>query len=87
MLFRSLTFYLPEHPLTHINVPSRFSQYTIWDETDGIFNYDKEGVYFGKDDAYNFLKEKYSSVIPLEVIKVTPYNAFEKTFYVYRCIP
>ncbi len=82
-----LTFYLPEHPLTHINVPSRFSQYTIWDETDGIFNYDKEGVYFGKDDAYNFLKEKYSSVIPLEVIKVTPYNAFEKTFYVYRCIP
>lgn len=82
-----LTFYLPDHPLTHINVPSRFSQYTIWDKADGIFNYDKEGVYFGKEDAFDFLKEKYSSVIPLEVIKVTPYNAFEKTFYVYRCIP
>ncbi len=82
-----LTFYLPNNPLTHINVPSRYSQYTIWDEDDGIFNYDKEGIYFGKKDAYDFLKEKYSSVIPLEIIKVTPYNAFEKVFYVYRCIP
>lgn len=82
-----LTFYLPGHPLTHINVPSRFSQYTIWDEEDGIFNYDKEGVYFGKKDKYKVLKEKYSTVIPLEVITITPYNAYEKTFYVYRCIP
>lgn len=82
-----ITFYLPNHPIAHINIPSRYSQYTIWDESDGIFNYDKEGIYFGKKDAYKQLRAKYKQVIPLSVIKVTPYNAFEKTFYVYRCIP
>ena len=82
-----LTFYLPDHPMTHINVPSRFSQYTLWDAKDGIFNFDKRGIYFGKYDAYEFLKQKYRYVIPIDVIKVTPYNAFEKKFYVYRCIP
>ncbi len=82
-----LTFYLPDHPMTHINVPSRFSQYTLWDGKEGIFNFDKRGIYFGKYDAYEFLKQKYRYVIPIDVIKVTPYNAFEKKFYVYRCIP
>lgn len=82
-----LTFYLPSNPFAHINVPSRFSQYTIWDEKDGIFKYDKKGIYFGKSDEYEYLRNKYKTVEFIDKITVKPYNAFEKSFYVYRCIP
>lgn len=82
-----ISFYLKEHTNAHINVPSRFSQYTIWDKEDGIFDYNKEGVYFGMKNMFDYLSEKYSKVILLDTITITPYNAYEKTFYVIRCIP
>lgn len=82
-----LTFYLKGHPPVHINVPSRFSQYTIWDKEDGYDGFDKEILYIGGKDWLKPFQERYKEVITEGIVRVKPFNAKEKILYIYRCIP
>ena len=80
-----LRFYIKDHRRVYIPVDSRFSQYTIWDNEQGVNMFEKDGLYVGKKDAKKELEKLFSRVELLKVFKSEPRNATPKTFYIYRC--
>lgn len=82
-----ITFYLKNHPQVHINVPSRFSQYTLWDKADNMDKAEHAGIYLGKGDVEQDLKKMYSHVELVEKLSIREHNSSEKIFYIYRFKP
>lgn len=82
-----ITFYLKDHPSVHINVPSRFSQYSLWDKADNMDKADYAGIYMGRGDMGQELKKKYSHVELVEKLSIREHNSSEKIFYIYRFHP
>jgi 4-amino-4-deoxy-L-arabinose transferase-like glycosyltransferase len=77
-----LTFLLQGHPRAYIPTPSRFSEYTRWDQD---VDFSKlHGLYLSQDDRTEDLGKSFSQVELVEKMHSYRKNGREQTYFIFR---
>lgn len=75
-----MTYYLPDHPEVRIPTPSRFSQYTMWDDGSAYRN----GLYLAYESKQEMLQKIFVTVSEVATLTVPRGREGSKTFHIYR---